>query len=123
MRGQLGECFVDEQLNLLSDVQRQTVELINTLAEDEGLSYADLTVERIKQTRFDAGMAKGSNTDVMKIKNKWAEIYGIDSNSVNNLVKPRRIWKLNCHKHVPSWIRLKRHWLLSNHELLNCKIR
>lgn len=73
---------MDEQLNILSDVQRQTVELINALAEDEGLSYADLTVERIKQARFDAGMAKGSNTDVMKIKNKWAEIYGIDPNSV-----------------------------------------
>jgi chromosome segregation protein len=72
----------DQSIDMLSDVQRQTVELINSLAEVQGMTYADITIERIKQVRRDAGMKPGSNTDVMKIKNKWAEIYGIDPNSV-----------------------------------------
>lgn len=72
---------VNEILANLSDVQRQTVELIQQLVEEQGLTYGDLTIERIKSARREAGMSAGSNTDIMQIKQRWAEIYGIEPTS------------------------------------------
>lgn len=72
---------MNDVLANLSDVQRQTVELIQQLVEEQGLTYGDLTIERIKSARREAGMSAGSNTDIMQIKQRWAEIYNIEPTS------------------------------------------
>lgn len=62
----------------LSDVQKQTINLIQELHEQQGLSYKEITLDKIRQARVAASMAPGSQGDLVKLKHLWAELNGID---------------------------------------------